>query len=81
MTQSILETVEMKLLRKVTNKIPKYRATSEDVRKTCKVDYINKWVRERKKMTDNRVVKVARDKSPNKRRSTGRPRKRRCGDI
>lgn len=58
MTQSILETVEMKLLRKVTNKIPKYRATS-----------------------DNRVVKVARDKSPNKRRSTRRPRKRRCGDI
>jgi hypothetical protein len=39
MTQSILETVEKKLLRKVTNKMPKDGATSEDVRKTCKVDY------------------------------------------
>jgi hypothetical protein len=49
MTQSILETVEKKLLRKVTNKMPKDRATSEDVRKTCTVDYINKVGKRKKK--------------------------------
>jgi hypothetical protein len=33
------------------------------------------------RMTGNRVVKIARDKLPNGRRSTGRPRKRWCEDI
>jgi hypothetical protein len=33
------------------------------------------------RVTENGVVKIARDKSPNERRSTGRPRKRWCDDI
>jgi hypothetical protein len=73
----------MKILRKIINKALRDRARTEDIRKTCKVDNVVKAVRGKKKcnnhierMTDNRVVKIARDKLPKGRRSTGKPGKR-----
>jgi hypothetical protein len=48
MTQRILET-EMKIFRKITNKTLRDRVGREDTRNTCKVDYLNEWVRGRKK--------------------------------
>jgi hypothetical protein len=59
----------MKVLKKITNKILRDRVRSEDIRKTCQVDNINERVSGRKKgwnndterMTDNRVIKIARD--------------------
>jgi hypothetical protein len=39
------------------------------------------WNSHIERMTGNRVVKIARDKLPNGRKSTGRPRKRWCDDI
>jgi hypothetical protein len=49
MTQRILETTEMKIFRKITNKTLRDRVGREDIRNTCKVDYLNEWVRGRKK--------------------------------
>jgi hypothetical protein len=49
MTQRILETVEMKILRITCNTL-RDKSRSEDGRKTCKVDNINEWVRGRKKI-------------------------------
>jgi hypothetical protein len=45
MTQRILETVKMKILRITSNTL---RARSEDGRKICKVDNINEWIRGKK---------------------------------
>ena len=60
------------------------RKISENIRQTCRIDKINDWVLERKKkwnehidrMTEKRIVKIARDKLPAGRRNTGRPGKR-----
>jgi hypothetical protein len=59
----ILETV--KILMKITNQTLRDRARSDGIRKTCKVDNTNEWIRGWKKnterMTDNRMVKLARN--------------------
>jgi hypothetical protein len=44
MTQRILETAEIKIFRKITNKTLRDRARREDIRNTCKVDNLNEWV-------------------------------------
>ena len=59
------------------------RKRSEEIRRMCKIDNINDWVLQRKRnwnehsrMTDDRIVKTLRDKSPAGQGSTERPRKR-----
>lgn len=83
-TKRLLETTEMKVLRRITGKTLLDRERSEIIRNTCKIEDINGWVSNRKKewnahinrMDDRRIVKIARDKSPLGGRSVGRPRKR-----
>ncbi|KAK9887098.1 hypothetical protein WA026_020042 [Henosepilachna vigintioctopunctata] len=83
-TRRLLETTEMKVLRRITGKTLLNRERSENVRNMCKVDSINDWVLNRKqewndhinRMDDRRIVRIARDKYPLGRRSVGRPRKR-----
>ena len=82
-TKQILETTEMKVVRKIAGRTLFDRKRSEEIRRMCKIDNINDWVLQRKKnwnehisrMTDDRIVKTSRDKSPAGQRSTGRPRK------
>ena len=60
------------------------RERSENIRQIHRIDKINESVLQRKKMwnehidrmTEEGIVKIARDKLPAGRRSTGRPRKR-----
>jgi hypothetical protein len=40
-TKRILETAEMKILRKITNETLRNRARSEDIGKTCQLDNMN----------------------------------------
>lgn len=88
-TQRYLETSEMRTLRKIAGKTLWDRETSESIRRICEVDNVNTWVKNRKRewnqhinrMTEQRIVKIARDKSPGGRRSVGRPRKRWNDDL
>lgn len=88
-TCRLLETAEMKTLRKIAGKTLMDRERSENIRSACNVDNINKWIHGRKqdwndhisRMTDNRIVKIVRDKSPVGKRSVGRPRKRWCDSL
>ncbi|KAK5646720.1 hypothetical protein RI129_005184 [Pyrocoelia pectoralis] len=83
-TNRILETSEIKVLRRMTGRHYGNRESSEDIRRTCKVENINEWVLHREhewnehitRMDEQRTVKAARDMSPIGRRSIGRPRKR-----
>ncbi|XP_044745133.1 uncharacterized protein LOC123306997 [Coccinella septempunctata] len=83
-TRQLLETTEMRVLRRITGKTLRDRERSENIRRECKTENINEWVRGRKvewnrhigRMTEDRLVRIARDKSPSGRRSVGRPRKR-----
>ena len=60
------------------------RIRSDNIRQTCGIDKINDWILDRKKkwnehidrMTEERIVKITRDKLPAGHRSIGRPRKR-----
>uniref|UniRef100_A0A6P7F5U2 Uncharacterized protein LOC114326842 n=1 Tax=Diabrotica virgifera virgifera TaxID=50390 RepID=A0A6P7F5U2_DIAVI len=64
-TRRLLETAEMKTLRKIDGKTLWDRVRSTDIRRRCKVDNINNWVRNRRiewndhisRMTTNRVVR------------------------
>jgi hypothetical protein len=88
-TKRILETAEMKTLRKIDGKTLWDRARSTDIRRRCKVENIKNWLRNRRvewndhisRMTTNRVVKTARDGQPVGRRSVGRSRKRWNGNL
>ena len=83
-TKKLLETTEMKILRRISGKTLMDRERNENIRQMCKTESINDWVLKRKqewnqhinRMGEDRLVRIARDKSPNGRRSTGRPRKR-----
>lgn len=83
-TKQLLETTEMRVLRRMTGKTLLDRERSESIRRTCNVESVNEWTLNRKKewnehisrMDDRRMVRIARDKSPLGRRSPGRPRKR-----
>ena len=89
-TKRLLETTEMKVLRGIAGKTLLDRETSENIRRTCGIEEdINCWVLKRKKqwnehisrMKEERIVRIARDKSPTGRRSIGRPRKRWCDNV
>ncbi|XP_045466625.1 uncharacterized protein LOC123675320 [Harmonia axyridis] len=83
-TKRLMETTEMRVLRRIAGKTLMNRNTSESIRDACGVDNVNYWVLKRRKewdehisrMDEGRVVKIARDRSPRGRRSLGRPRKR-----
>ena len=83
-TKRILETAEMKIARRIAGKTLMDRIRSDNIRQTCGIDKINDWILDRKKkwnehidrMTEERIVKITRDKLPAGHRSIGRPRKR-----
>ena len=83
-TKQLLETTEMRVLRRIAGKTLLDRERNESIRRACKVENVNEWVLSRKeewnehisRMDNRRIVRVARDKSPLGRRSLGRPRKR-----
>lgn len=83
-TKQLMESAEMKVARKIAGKTLLDRERSENIRQTCNIENINEWVLNRKmewnehinRMTNERVVKIARDKSPRGHRNQGRPRKR-----
>ncbi|XP_045473979.1 uncharacterized protein LOC123680232 [Harmonia axyridis] len=82
-TRQLLETTEMRVLRRIAGKTLFDREKSENIRRTCGVENINEWVLGRKRewndhisrMDEERMVRIARDRSPLGRRSLGRPRK------
>ena len=74
-TKRLLETTEMKVLRGIAGKTLLDRETSESIRRTCGIEEdINYWVLKRKKqwnehisrLEEERIVTIARDKSPTK---------------
>ena len=83
-TSKKIETTEMKIARRTAGKTLTDRERSDNIRQICGVDQINDWVLERNKkwnehidrVTEERIVKITRDKLPAGRRNTGRPRKR-----
>ena len=83
-TKRLLQTTEMKILRRIAGKTLLDLERNENIRTACNVDDINEWVHKRKeewnrhieRMDDRRIVKITRDKSPSGYRSVGRPRKR-----
>ncbi|XP_044767088.1 uncharacterized protein LOC123322993 [Coccinella septempunctata] len=68
-TKRLLETTEMKVLRRIAGKTLLDGETSASIRKTCKTEDINEWALERKKewnshidrMSNTRIVRIARD--------------------
>lgn len=88
-TKRLLETTEMKILRKIVGKTLWDRERSENIRKMCIVEDIKEWVYRRKqewnahinRMESNRIVKIARDNLPKGKRLQGRPRKRWYDDL
>uniref|UniRef100_A0AAR5PIR3 Reverse transcriptase domain-containing protein n=1 Tax=Dendroctonus ponderosae TaxID=77166 RepID=A0AAR5PIR3_DENPD len=68
-TKRLLETAEMKILRRITGKTLLDRARSKDIRTACNVKNINEWVANRKKewnehisrMDHHRLVRIARE--------------------
>ncbi|XP_060524527.1 uncharacterized protein LOC132700944 [Cylas formicarius] len=78
-TSRLLETTEMKILRRISAKTLLDRERNENIRQSCGVDNVNDWVLQRKRqwnyhinrMQDGRLVKIVRDKSPDGRRSVG----------
>ena len=72
-TKRLLETTEIKVLRGIAEKTLLDKETSENIRRTCGIEEdINCWVLKRKKqwnqhisrMEEERIVRIARDKSP-----------------
>lgn len=70
----MLETAEMKILRKITGKTLFNHIPIDTIRQTCKVDSIDEWNDHTSRMSGDRVVRTASNKSPKGRRSLGRPR-------
>ncbi|XP_056629880.1 uncharacterized protein LOC130440644 [Diorhabda sublineata] len=83
-TKRLLEISEMKVLRKITGKTLLDRERIDDIRQKCRVENINDWILSRKcewnehisRMSEERIVRIARENSLLGRRSMGRPRKR-----
>lgn len=83
-TKKLLEVTEMKTLRKIINKTRRDRVRNEEVRRICDIKPITDWVDHRRtewdkhisRMEQDRIVRMARDKSPQGRRSIGRPQRR-----
>lgn len=82
--ERMVETTEMKILRRIDGKTLRDRTRSQDIRNKYNVTNINEWIKMRRikwnehidRMTTDRIVKIARDQLPNGRRSIGRPPKR-----
>lgn len=74
----------MKIVRRIPGEALMDTERNENIRRTCSTDKINVWVLDRKikwnehmdRMTDERIVKITRDRLPEGRRSLGRPIKR-----
>ena len=83
----MLETNEMKVLRKIVGKTKIDRIRSQQIRESCGIQPINEWVERRRewdqhvtRMDAERLFKISRDNVPAGRRSPGRP-KRRWSDL
>ena len=80
-TRQILETAEMKTLRRIMNKTRLKKIRNRDIREKCEIQNIGDWVHRRRiewnahlsRMNEDRIVRRMRH---NGRRSRGRPMKR-----
>ena len=83
-TRQILETTEMKTLRRIMNKTRLDKIRNRDIREKCEIQNIGDWVQRRRiewnahisRMNEDRIVRRVRDNVPIGRRSRGRPMKR-----
>ena len=83
-TKSLLRTSEMKILRNITGKTLRDRIRNTEIRKTCEVEDIVRWGRQRRRfwnehvgrMADSRAAKIAKNELPQGNRPPGRPPKR-----
>lgn len=83
-TKSALRTSEMRILRTICGKTLLDRIRNETIRTECETEDIVRWTRKRRRMwnehinrmTDDRLVKIARNGKPETRRPPGRPPKR-----
>jgi hypothetical protein len=73
----------MKALRKIVGKARLDHVTNQDIRQQCEIQPIGEWILKRReewdnhvsRMTEDRIVRVARDNIPKGRSSPGRPKK------
>lgn len=81
-TKSLLRTLEMKTLRAITGKILKDRIRNTEIQRTCGVENIGKWERQRrryehvKRMDESNLSRMALESTSNTRRPLGRSPKR-----
>ena len=83
-TKQILETSEMKTLRRIMNKTRLDKIRNRDIREKCEIQNIGDWVQRRRiewnahisRTNEDRIVRRVRDNEPIGRRSRGRPMKR-----
>ena len=86
----MLETYEMKVLRKIVDNIKIDRIRSQQIRESCSIQPLNKWFERRRRrrelveyatrMEAEGLVIISRDNIPAGGRSIGRP-KRRWSDL
>ena len=83
----MLETAEMKTLRRILDLSPFDKQRSDDIRENCEIQKIDDWIKCRKenwyahveRMSEDRTLKKVSMNKPAGKRSRGRPKKR-CQD-
>ena len=83
-TQQLLQTAEMRVIRAIQGKTLLDKIRNEDLRATCGIQDIVSWVRVRRRewaahverMDEDRLPKIVTRNRPDGRRSRGRPKKR-----
>jgi hypothetical protein len=78
------QVAEMKVLRKIIGKTRRGSISNENIRQTCNIQNIAKWITRRRhewnehitRMSPQRIVRQVRENHPRTRRSVGRPKKR-----
>ena len=86
-TSQLLETTEMKTLRRIMNVTRLDRMKSEDIRKKCGIQKLGEWIKKRRtewyvgRMPEDRLGKKVMTNKPIGIRSRGRPKKRWYDDL
>lgn len=80
-TKQMLDTTEMKTLRKIVGITRRDHIRNDQIREQCKIQPIREWTQIRRqqwnehvsRMEEDRIARIARDNYPSGRRSPGRP--------
>lgn len=83
-TRWIVETTEIKMVRRMAGKTLADKERNGNLRRNFNIDNINKWITSRKtawnrhinRITDDRIVKIARNESPTGHRNPGKSQER-----